>query len=285
MPRRSQPSGPADAKTCCPRCKHVFPVRVAASVGIQEPTPQPGPQPVAPTAPGRPAVPIRLACPECAQAIQVPPDAVGQRVRCPVCAALFVAEPQEARAAPRVSLWKDRLLNPWVLGAAGACVLALGLLVGVLASRKNAREPGPSPSQVPQETAQTAVPQLPPQESSPPAPSPQVGAPGSTDAGPGKGQPALPAAPTDFRDPWRVFLRDGRSMAWMLDRIPDVASYRLGMDVLAEAFAHIPDAPDGRQAAYQQLAHGILTTLATGSVHLKLRHEFFRRKAEAKVKS
>ena len=70
----------------------------------------------------------------------------------------------------------------------------------------------------------------------------------------------------------------------LMQLLDGVASYRLGMDVLAEAFAHIPDAPDGRQAAYQQLAHGILTTLATGSVHLKLRHEFFRRKAEAKVK-
>jgi hypothetical protein len=55
---------------------------------------------------------------------------------------MFVAELEEEAAAPPIPSRKDQLGNRVLLSGAGVCILAVGILIGILVGRRNA-EPQP----------------------------------------------------------------------------------------------------------------------------------------------
>src|SRR5262249_37758170 len=117
------PDRPVD-KTCCIRCKTVFPVQAAA--------PKPTKPKAAPAVLTPAAERVRVTCPKCRKALQVKGEAIGQKTQCPACKAVFVGELEEAERedeTPPIPSRKDQLGNRVLIGGAAACLLAVGLFV------------------------------------------------------------------------------------------------------------------------------------------------------------
>ena len=125
----------------------------------------------------QPTEPVRLKCPVCGKTLQIKGETVGQKTKCPACKTAFVAELETAVAEretpPKVPARENPLTNRWVIGLAAFCVLAAGILVGVLANRQKSEleqaripdpvavEPAPGQSAPATPTKQTEPPDPP----------------------------------------------------------------------------------------------------------------------------
>jgi hypothetical protein len=200
------PDRPVD-KTCCLQCKTVFAVGPAAPASTRESQQRAGNRETMsiPSLPPVPAELFDLTCPECGKILQLKEDAAGQKVWCPVCNSVFVAEMEEEPTLS-VASWKEQLGNPLVIGSAGVCVLAVGILIGVMVVGKRATpepdriagtvavQPNPEkPANIQPDNPAVLIAQAPAAVPQAPAePTPTPGAPGAPEPAPAIPQPAVP---------------------------------------------------------------------------------------------
>ncbi len=106
------------SKTCCPRCKTIFPVRHAPSGPNEESTPQPDYRPVGrnptkpavnPPHPSRPAERVRITCPGCRSNIHMPLSMMGKRISCPKCHHAFEAVREAVKEESPIAFRKDQV--------------------------------------------------------------------------------------------------------------------------------------------------------------------------------
>jgi hypothetical protein len=149
---------------------------------------------------------IRFRCTSCKYQLQTADANAGKKATCPKCQKVVIV-PAPVREAPKLRpdplpsnpppapVRANPLASPWLIGTAGFCVLAVGILVGVLATRKKSepesdRSDGPlvvqpTPAQKVGKAAGDPVPVDPPTPAPPPpqTKSPPKSGPGWVDAG------------------------------------------------------------------------------------------------------
>ncbi len=98
-----------------------------------------------------------------------------------------------------------------------------------------------------------------------------------------KNQSSLSPSEKEFNNRLNDFIKEGRSIARMLDLVPELIPYNKRIDVLTEMHTRIPNAENDRQMAYKKFSQSILTTLELASFYIKSRRDFLQAGAQDKA--